>query len=193
MAGAIANFKPTVIIPPALDNLFRRAIEARTLFTQWYEKNSHDGLKHKDPSIGLSNRFSELKVETPFGKDTDVAAEGITSLNEGDFILKDVVPVALLKSEEDVEADFLFAIGSFMLELQSIRGLLESAFWSAYREGFSELILCSLATNTAIQLVRRAEHQLDLMIERPKKYPASMVCASYVACRFVQFWVFPNI
>jgi hypothetical protein len=43
--------------------------------------------------------------------------------------------------------------------------------------------MASLLTNTAIELVRRSEHELDLTIERPKKYPASSFPA----------WTFPGI
>ncbi|KAI1126901.1 hypothetical protein F5Y10DRAFT_293264 [Nemania abortiva] len=215
MAGAIASFKPAVKIPTALDNLFRRAIEARQLFSDWYSQHAQDehrsnqrhsyftniltntweilrpfeqvrtsrasGHRHRhrhrpqtgqpdEPSVRLANRFSGLHVETSSEQDT--APETAAQPDESDYVLENVVPVAIIKSEEDIEDDFFLAIHSFLLDLHELRDSLRYGYWPAYCEqGGNELILTALVANTAIQLVRRAEQQLDLLIERPKKYP----------------------
>ncbi|KAI1158261.1 hypothetical protein F5B18DRAFT_104106 [Nemania serpens] len=123
-----------------------------------------------EPSVHLANRFSALHVETSSEQDT--AAESAAQPDKSDCALENVVPVAIIKSEEDIEDDFLLAIYSFFHDLQALRECLRLGYWPTYcLEIGNELILTTLITNTAIQLVRRAEQQLDLLIERPKKYP----------------------
>lgn len=126
------------------------------------------------PSVHLANRFSGLHVETSSEQDTaaEVAAEATAQPDESDYVLENVVPVAIIKSEEDIEDDFFLAIHSFFLDLQDLRDSLRYGYWPTFcEEGGDELILTALVTNTAIQLARRAEQQLDLLIERPQKYP----------------------
>ncbi|KAI1179018.1 hypothetical protein F4777DRAFT_535287 [Nemania sp. FL0916] len=234
MAGAIAAFKPAVKIPAALARLFSRAIEARQLFSDWYEQHnnqdeyqSSSNRRHSHftnvlnntweilrpfvqaeksrrrpqpgqpsqsdaSSVHLTNRFSGLHVEVSPENEQDTAAETDEKpdekLDESDYVLKNVVPVAIAKSEEEIEDDFLFAIHSFFLDLHDLRTMLSKGYWQCFctQEGGHDLILTALVTNTAIQLVRRAEQQLDLLIERPKKYllpahafPAIMMHATH--------------
>ncbi|KAI4861932.1 hypothetical protein F4820DRAFT_41118 [Hypoxylon rubiginosum] len=219
MAKAIADFKPKLAIPKALDNLFSRAIDARRQFTEWYQRSSHgeegSNKRHAhftgvlasaweilrpfepartshvkkrpadapkpEPVATLANRFANLEVE----QSCDVGVDTETSTSTGqedDYKLTDVAPVTIVKSEEDLEEDFFFAIFAFMQELDEVRAYIRHT-WLGYKKGIMELIVASLLTNTAIQLVRRAEHELDLMIQRPKKYPASRY----------PVWHFPDI
>lgn len=144
---------------------FERARRARTS-----QASGKASAQPDEPSVRLANRFSALHVETSSEQDT--AAETAAQPIEGDHALENVVPVAIIKSEEDIEDDFFLAIHSFMLDLHELRDCLRYGYWPAYCEGGgNELILTALVTNTAIQLVRRAEQQLGLLIERPKKYP----------------------
>ncbi|XXH01861.1 hypothetical protein Hte_008223 [Hypoxylon texense] len=220
MAKAIADFKPKVDIPKALDNLFSRAIDARRRFTEWYQRSSHgeegSNKRHahftgvlnsaweilrpfepartshvkkrpadapkSEPVVALANRFSKLEVEQSHEVDFDTETSNSKPQDEDDYKLTDVAPVLIVKSEEDLEEDFLFAIFDFMQELAELRAYMRHT-WLGYKKGIMELIMASLLTNTAIQLVRRAEHELDLMIQRPKKYPASRY----------PVWNFPDI
>ncbi|KAI1773199.1 hypothetical protein F4818DRAFT_423539 [Hypoxylon cercidicola] len=219
MAKAIADFKPKVAIPTALDNLFNRAINARRQFTEWYQQSSHgdEGSNERhahftgvltsaweilcpfeqartsrvkkrpadvpkpDPAANLANRFSKLEVERSEGG-LDAETGTSTRQDEDDYKLTDVAPVTIVKSEEDIEEDFFFAIFTFMQDLDELRTYIRQ-IWLGYQKGILELMVSSLHTNTAIQLVRRAEHELDLMIQRPKKYPASRYSV----------WNFPDI
>ncbi|KAH9908419.1 hypothetical protein F4778DRAFT_795844 [Xylariomycetidae sp. FL2044] len=225
MAKAIAEFRPKVNIPKALDNLFNRAIEARNICTQWYRENAHGDSESNDRHVyftnvlktawetlrpseqartshinkpapvvvaqssepgtfpSLLNHFSGLEIDhtLDLGPKTqsDCSDAGDSNkdnnhTDEGDdYRLKDILPVSLAKNEEDTEYEFRFAIFSFMKELDRVRAVLRKV-WSSYAGGVMELMCASLLTNTAIQLVRRAEHELDLMIQRPKKYPDSL-------------------
>ncbi|KAI0849444.1 hypothetical protein F5Y00DRAFT_269426 [Daldinia vernicosa] len=125
-----------------------------------------------EPVVNLVNRFSALEVEELQEQGPDVEPGRSVELDENDYKLTDVARVTLLKSEEVIEEDFFFGIFTFMKELDDVRSSIRRS-WRAYRQGVAELIMPSLLTNTAIQLVRRAEHELDLMIERPKNYPSS--------------------
>ncbi|KAH9909765.1 hypothetical protein F4778DRAFT_13067 [Xylariomycetidae sp. FL2044] len=211
MAQAIADHKPKVPIPQALDNIFSRAIEARRKVTQWYEDHAEDDLKSNqrhshftnvltaaweilrpfkrprasqtskpqtapsksdEPLLNMTNRFYELAVEDPSDSVPEGEPGDSAQQNEDGYRLSDVEPVAIVQSEEDVEDEFFCAIILFMEELTHMRSHVIS-LWQAYAAESAELIVSALVTNTAIQLARRAEHELDLLIERPKKYPAS--------------------
>ncbi|KAI1081969.1 hypothetical protein F5B20DRAFT_588088 [Whalleya microplaca] len=215
MAKTIADFRPKVIVPEALDNLFRRAIDTRREFTQWYqkhcpeEKESNERHAHftsvltntweilrpfkaartapatkkkkenppkipepEDTSASLSNRFSRLEVEEPSEQGPQNETSSSAELDDNNYELTDIEPVKLVKTQEDLEADFFFAIIAFMKELDEVRSYIRT-IWKSYSQDTAELILPSLVTNTAIQLVRRAEHELDLLVERPEKYPSS--------------------
>ncbi|KAI0179859.1 hypothetical protein GGR52DRAFT_587363 [Hypoxylon sp. FL1284] len=197
MAKAIADFKPKVVIPTALDNLFSRAIDARRRFTDWYKHSSHGEEKSnerhahftgvlnsaweilrpfeparkshvkKQPAnvpnteslTNLANRFSKLEVEQ---SEDILDTETSTSAEQDDYKLTDIAPVTIVKSEEGIEEDFFFAIFAFMQELDELRAYIRH-MWLGYSKGIMELMACSLLTNTAIQLVRRAEQELDFM------------------------------
>ncbi|KAJ2989988.1 hypothetical protein NUW58_g3180 [Xylaria curta] len=142
MAGAIAEFKPAVKIPTALDNLFSRVIEARQLFSDCThlqgEAPSPSTGPTDEPSVHLANRFSGLHVETSSEQNT--AAETAAQPDESDYVLENVVLVAIVKSEEDIEDDFFLAIHSFMLDLHDLRDSLRYRYWSSYRKtGSNEL------------------------------------------------------
>ncbi|KAI8963497.1 hypothetical protein F5Y11DRAFT_356297 [Daldinia sp. FL1419] len=209
MAKAIADFKPKVNIPCALDNIFCRVIRSRERFTEWYQRSplsdkainqSHmhfTGIladtqrilrplkqadaSHKkkqsldvpkpEPLAKLVNYFSGLEVQEPREEESD-SSDDIPDLGESDYKLTDVANISLTKSEEDIEEDFFFAIFAFMQDLDSVRSWVRES-WQAYSRGEVDLVVPSLLTNTAIQLVRKAENEMDFLIDRPKKYPSS--------------------
>ncbi|OTB11268.1 hypothetical protein K445DRAFT_26831 [Daldinia sp. EC12] len=220
MARAIAEFKPKVDIPKALDNLFRRAIATRTKVTRWHEISSHGDkesnkthahftsvltnawtilcpstppqtsyakkrtkeVPESEPNVNLDNRFSALQVEELQDLREDTEPSSSDELDESDYKLSDIASVTLIKSEGDIESEFFLAIFYFLREIKEIRSCIRRG-WQAYRRGTQELIMTSLLTNTSIQLVRRAELELDLMIERPKRFPS----------RTYPVWRFPDI
>ncbi|KAK7921303.1 hypothetical protein PG985_009325 [Apiospora marii] len=128
-------------------------------------------------SLPFSNRFSKLQVLDPTDSDhepaqADSAAEAQHE-SDASLELPDVTPAVIERDEETTEEDFFFAILSFLSELKRLRHMVRN-IWSEYASGELELTIASLLTNTVIQLVRRAEQALELSIQRPKRYPASM-------------------
>ncbi|KAK8862609.1 hypothetical protein PGQ11_008844 [Apiospora arundinis] len=115
------------------------------------------------------NIFSALSIQYTVDSDFDETDEPIESAF---FELPGITPAAIEKEEEDIEADFFFAIYSFLCDVKKLRSFVQHS-WSEYASGKMELGVASLLTNTAIHLVRREEQALDLCIQRPKKYPAS--------------------
>ncbi|KAF2106006.1 hypothetical protein BDV96DRAFT_340413 [Lophiotrema nucula] len=83
-----------------------------------------------------------------------------------------VSPVNIKKSEDEVEAEFFFAIDLFLSELHDIRKVIQME-WTAYKEGKQDMVVASLMTNTAIDLVRQAERDFGDTFVRPARFPAS--------------------
>ncbi|KAJ9157442.1 hypothetical protein NKR23_g49 [Pleurostoma richardsiae] len=159
MAKAIANPEPQVMIPKALGNLFRRAIDARksdlrhahftdVLASAWETLRPFE---KQEPLKEFANRFSGLRVDDLPEHDFDTEHGAAIGKDDVSYNLTDANPATIVKSEEDAEADFLLAIFSFMMELGGVRKYVRF-IWNRYKEGKTELILCSLLTNTAIQL-----------------------------------------
>jgi len=84
------------------------------------------------------NRFSGLNVEESFQQDPEMEASNPTHGVGDDYKLIDTVPVTILKSEEDIKSDFLFAIISFFQEIEDVRHHIRGC-WSDYRKGRFEI------------------------------------------------------
>jgi hypothetical protein len=67
---------------------------------------------------GMANRFSGLQIELSSEKDSENLP---TPQEDADCKLTDTVPVVIVKSEEDIRDEFLFAIFSFFQEFDEIR------------------------------------------------------------------------
>jgi hypothetical protein len=80
--------------------------------------------------------------------------------------------VQIEKDESELSEEFFFTIQMFLLEIYEI-GQEVLNTWMMYVRGHCSLVVASLSTNTAIELVRQAESRFDLFLERPSKYPAS--------------------
>jgi hypothetical protein len=62
------------------------------------------------PIAGMVNRFSGLHIELPSEQDSESLP---ISQEDADYKLTDTIPVVIVKSEEDIRDEFLFAIFSF--------------------------------------------------------------------------------
>ncbi|KAK8025478.1 hypothetical protein PG990_003301 [Apiospora arundinis] len=141
---------------------------AQTKRTESAKSNAKERNDDNAP-LTSENIFSALSIQYTVDSDFDETDEPIESVS---FELPGVTPAAIEKEEEDIEADFFFAIYSFLCDVKKLRSFVQHS-WSEYASGKMELGVASLLTNTAIHLVRREEQALDLCIQRPKKYPAS--------------------
>ncbi|KAF2441426.1 hypothetical protein P171DRAFT_434127 [Karstenula rhodostoma CBS 690.94] len=195
IAEAIAAQPKKVKVPSALLTLFGRAIKARKQAQAWYKsaKLEDEGHSHfiqilarvqgilrplvpsaKAPSKakaasskseGIENRFSKLTVEEA----ADTASNG-----EADLVAK-LTPVVLAEieqSEDELEEEFFFAIHLFLKGIHEIQDVVQEA-WFKRQDFDMDPMNAALLANTAIDLVRRAEGEFDLLLKRPTKYPAN--------------------
>lgn len=138
-----------------------------------------DGASNPFPSI-LRNRFAGLQIKdldhvpdaTEGEKNPSPSSSAPASASGDPYRLPENGPAAIIRDEDDIEADFFFAVLSFCLEIMQVRAFTQR-IWASYRKGGMELIQATLLTNTAILLVRQAENELEGIIERPRAYPAS--------------------
>jgi hypothetical protein len=81
-------------------------------------------------------------------------------------------PVHIDRDEDELEDEFHFQILMLIEELHKIKQVVLN-LWEAYQNGQLDVVVPSLATNIAIDLVRQAEADFEELVVRPKKYPAS--------------------
>lgn len=141
-------------------------------------------------TLHLHNAFAGLTVEEPTESEApDVSDDTHTQGNEH---VPKVASVTFEKTEDELEDDFFFAIECFLEEVQAIRSAIKET-WDLYKRTGHDLVIATLTTNTAIgkwwkfinhlitditnnsavELIRQAEDQLELLVERPAKYPAA--------------------
>ncbi|KAF2833079.1 hypothetical protein CC86DRAFT_376315 [Ophiobolus disseminans] len=111
------------------------------------------------PDCVLSDHLQDTDADTDVRVDQPEEKAKITS-------------VTLEKDEAEIEAEFFFAVECFLEEVQSIRTTIKDS-WGVYKRTGYDLVIATLLTNTAIELVRQADDQLELLVERPAKYPAA--------------------
>lgn len=75
-------------------------------------------------------------------------------------------------NDKEAESEFFFAIWTFMLEVYAVRIYVAST-WRLYVGGTVELMQAASVTNLAVDLVRRAEADLEASLQRPPAYPAT--------------------
>jgi hypothetical protein len=151
--------------------------------------------------VAMQNSFSGLTVD-----DTPEYSEiGPTSpTGEAEEAPPEMPPVHIDRDEEGLEEEFHFLILLLLEELHKITEVVLN-LWEAYRNGQLDVVVPSLATNIAIDLVRQAEADLDELVVRPKKYPASkypvwtLPAVAYL-CQLEQFdkdaredWIKPGV
>ncbi|KAF2492603.1 hypothetical protein BU16DRAFT_619993 [Lophium mytilinum] len=119
-----------------------------------------------------STMFENLTVEdTIEHSDSDNTTEkGIDAASSS---TESPMPRAQIeRDEEEVKAEFLFAIQCFLAGLKELRTYLGRG-WKNYKAGFGELLIAAITTNTAVALVRLSEREFENSITRPKDYPLS--------------------
>jgi hypothetical protein len=119
----------------------------------------------------MRNAFSSLAVENDDVPDNpEEESEEAAQLEEPLDSLPPVEPVEIQQDESETDAEFFFAIQSFIMNLQELRDIVQET-WFAYKDEKADIVKASLIANTAIDLVRHAEAEFDLLLKRPKKYP----------------------
>lgn len=95
----------------------------------------------------FENRFAGLEVENADGRSDEAASEPYPL--GPDEHLPSVMAVVIEKDETEIEAEFLFAIECFLMEVQSVRKKV-SKTWHTYKTTGYDLTVAALLTNTAI-------------------------------------------
>ncbi|KAI4645148.1 hypothetical protein J4E93_005948 [Alternaria ventricosa] len=190
IAEAIAKQAKKVKVPSPLLTVFGRAIKARKEAQAWYKsaKLEDEGHNHfinilsrvqeilrplvpvaravkPEKSNGVDNRFKKLTVE-------EVADTSPKEKVERQATLPPVVTADIEQSEEEAEEEFFFAIHSFLAGIHEIQDVVQDS-WFKTQDFNRDLMASALLTNTAIDLVRRAESEFDLHLKRPSRYPVS--------------------
>lgn len=121
--------------------------------------------------IQTLNAFAKLSIDD--GDQADSFYDEADFYDAEQFVenLPQITPVAVEQDETDLEAEFFFAIFTFICNLQELRDNVQEA-WFKYKDGEIDLVQPSLIANTLVDLVRYAEAEFDLQLTRPKKYPA---------------------
>jgi hypothetical protein len=197
MARCVAKHASSVKIPEYMNTIFVRAIRYRREVTSWYRTRGTDSgkdIRHDAFADCLQNTLDILRPYIPRSEATrkkrhTTKNSGATSLDNlfGGLELHDTVDddqestepstnleqlpsvpeVSIGADESRIEEDFFFQIKAFLKELQTIRNLVLRLWY--HRE--ADLITKSIVTNTAIDLVRRREYELEHSLVRPAKYP----------------------
>ncbi|KAG9196034.1 hypothetical protein G6011_01155 [Alternaria panax] len=148
MAPSIASCKPEIKIPTVLQKVFDRVISARKALMV-------------PENTKLQNRFTRLTIE-----ETDPLDELIVEVREKQ--LPKIEPLPVEQDEDGLEEDFLFAIATFLKDISNVRTCI-----TRERNGYARtgegLRRTSVLFNTAVDLVRSAEHQFDQIFVRPKR------------------------
>ncbi len=116
----------------------------------------------------LNNMFQHLDVEDTTSDEESEQAEPTTKKP-----VPSTAPRAQIDfDDEEAEAEFLFAIWSFLQDVTAVR-VYVACTWQLYSAGSVELMQAASVTNLGVDLVRRAEADFEATLQRPPKYPAS--------------------
>jgi hypothetical protein len=136
---------------------------SRTTETQSGQQQTTNDAK----TAPLANLFELLAVE---GADDDLARDEDVSADDS-TAPESKAPPGTLKpryeiehDDNDVEEEFFFALQLFFCDLHRLKFVLEE-LWERYRDGEIDLTVAAVATNTAFDLVRKAES--DFLREMP--------------------------
>ncbi|EFQ93236.1 hypothetical protein PTT_09431 [Pyrenophora teres f. teres 0-1] len=131
----------------------------------------HQG-SHLDSTRDMTNTFSGLAVDGDNVPD-DAEEENEPATRKEDPLdsLPPVNPVEVYQDESEIEAEFFFAIQSFLSNLHELRDIVQQTWWD-YKNDRLDMVHASIIANTAIDLVRHAESEFELTLKRPKNYPS---------------------
>jgi hypothetical protein len=121
--------------------------------------------KPEPRATGVENRFSGLTVEEA----ADFATKANTNL---EATLPPVVAAEIEQSDEEAEEKFSFAIHSFLKGIHEIQNIVQEA-WFKRQDFTMDPMAAALLSDNSIDLVKRAEAELDLLLKRPTRFPAS--------------------
>lgn len=90
----------------------------------------------------------------------------------------------IIPDEEQIEDEFWFAIYSFLMEMHKVLAIVRQ-YWQDFKDGEIDLVMASMGTRMAIDLIRRSEVELDVHITRPKRFPETKFPVSKLPALFM--------
>ena len=128
-----------------------------------------DSMDIREPNNGLINAFSVLQVDETEDDDDEfeitAAIVPATSGGKGEVQQK----VRYVVEAEDDGEEWFFALHCFFFDMHELRIYL-SCLWSLYKTGQIDLSTVAVTTNTALDLMRRAEDDFQKTMRIPKEY-----------------------
>ena len=118
----------------------------------------------------INNIFAHLEIEETLPEEEQ---EQDSATIDGRLPDTPKTPRAHIEfNEKEAEGEFFFAIWSFLHDILALR-LHVATNWYLYSRGALELMHVASLTNLAVDLVRRAEGDLEATLQRPSKYPVT--------------------
>ena len=196
MAETIAAHKPQPTIPQDVIATISRAIKLRRRETRYVmsvgakskrsqlEDSTHTHFterilgKVRDVLRPTGQPFEpEPQADTMPSLSDRLASLSMPDTDESDTISEEpfnnLTPVYIDFDDMEVQDEFFLAIEIFMEDMFYVRQYIDT-IWTSYKHGMLENNVCSLLTNTAIDVVRLAERQFALLLRRPKRFPADV-------------------
>lgn len=137
--------------------------------------------KKTDPALSLSNAFTHLEIE-----ELDEPVNDATRSAAATPVGSSAAPQKVTYSAEEDSEEWIFALFCFFDDLHDIRGYLNS-LWAVYMLGHIDLSTVAVVTNTAIDLVRRAEHEFHKNgLSIPKPYGDKEFKGHLCHCYFME-------
>ncbi|KAK8130388.1 hypothetical protein PG999_002768 [Apiospora kogelbergensis] len=127
---------------------------SQTKWTGAAEPNKKERKNNNDTASDYVNRFAGLQVQNILSPDLDGAEKSIPKVS---LELPNIAPAVIEKEEDDIEADFFFAIYSFLCDVKKLRRTVQH-YWSDYASGKMELTVASMLTNIVIILNQNVNH-----------------------------------
>ena len=122
------------------------------------------------PLQEINNMFAQLEAEDILSEEEQ--GEESQSASVRKETNPEIPRVHIDFDDKETEAEFLFAVWSFMNDVFAVR-LYVASTWQLYSIGQIELMQAASITNLAVDLVRRAEADFEVTLRRPLKYPAA--------------------
>ncbi|KAG9188621.1 hypothetical protein G6011_07326 [Alternaria panax] len=133
--------------------------------------------QHEQFVLRLQRTLDIPRVHIPKPKDKHVkranASPRITALDIGlkKLNLHDAIDADADADDKEplaMESNFSVNVKAFLMEMQNVRSYILERW-----VGESDLMTKALVTNTAIDIVRQKEYELDEILSRPPQYPAN--------------------
>jgi hypothetical protein len=132
----------------------------------------------------LANAFSLLKVDEAEDEDFDPLTALVPAAGFGENKAPAPQRVRYQADMEDDGEEWFFALHCFFFDMHELRIFL-AVLWSVYKAGQVDLATAAVTTNTAYDLMRRAEDDFNKEMRIPKEYAGRFPDGSVVELYYI--------